>query len=182
MDRMRASSHLAGPNAAYIEELYAAYLDSPSSVPEVWRSYFDTLPLVDGAVGPDTPHTTVIEHFERLGKNKHKARPEQVATHISNAHELKQMHVQDLIEAYRRRGHTKADIDPLKMMIRPGSSMLELSYHSLNSADLDETFNTGTLNYGAETATLRDIQSALEATYCSKIGAEYMHKVDPAEL
>ena len=182
MDRMRASSHLAGPNAAYIEELYEAYLDSPNSVSEVWRSYFDTLPIVDGAVGPDTPHTTVIEHFERLGKNKHKARPEQVATHISNAHELKQMHVQDLIEAYRRRGHTKADIDPLKMMNRPGSSMLELSYHSLNSADLDETFNTGTLNYGAETATLRDIQSALEATYCSKIGAEYMHIVDPAEL
>ena len=77
MDRMRASSHLAGPNAAYIEELYEAYLDSPNSVPEVWRSYFDTLPIVDGAVGPDT---SVIEHFERLGKNKHKARPEQVAT------------------------------------------------------------------------------------------------------
>ena len=66
MDRMRASSHLAGPNASYIEELYEAYLDSPSRVPEVWRSYFDTLPIVDGAVGPDTPHTTVIEHFETV--------------------------------------------------------------------------------------------------------------------
>ena len=167
---------------AWITEEDAEAQYNTKYLTQIMGSYFDTLPLVDGAVGPDTPHTTVIEHFERLGKNKHKARPEQVATHISNAHELKQMHVQDLIEAYRRRGHTKADIDPLEMWNRPGSPMLDLSYHGLNTADLDETFNTGTLNYGGETATLRDIQSALESTYCSKIGSEYMHIVDPTEL
>ena len=54
---MLRSSHLGGQNAAYIEALYEEYLQDPSSVPEVWRSYFDTLPTVASTIGPDTPHS-----------------------------------------------------------------------------------------------------------------------------
>ena len=70
---MLRSSHLSGQNAAYIEGLYENYLEDPSSVPEMWRSYFDTLPMLDGTIGPDTPHSTVVQHFERLGRNRLKA-------------------------------------------------------------------------------------------------------------
>lgn len=181
MQRMQRSSHLGGLNAAYIEDLYETYLEDPGAVAEVWRSYFETLPVVEGAIGADTPHSSVVQHFERLGRNRLKAKPEKVATHISNEHQVRQMRVQDLISAYRHRGHKRANIDPLGMMERPATPILELDYHRLSPADLDETFNTGTFHYGDGTAKLRDIETALQQTYCGSIGAEYMHIVDAAE-
>jgi 2-oxoglutarate dehydrogenase E1 component len=178
---MQKSSHLAGQNAAYIESMYETYLDDPNLVPEKWRSYFEKLPMLEGSIGPDTPHSSVVQHFERLGRNRLKARPEKVATSVSTAHETKQMRVQDLVSAYRHRGHKKANIDPLGMMERPQMPQLELAYHHLSPADLDETFQTGTFHYGDGSAKLRDLVDALEATYCGSIGAEYMHIVDAGE-
>ena len=181
MDRMLRSSHLAGQNAAYIEALYETYLDDPAVVPDNWRAYFEQLPRVAEQEITDTPHSVVINHFERLGRNRLKARPEKVATNISTEHETKQMRVQDLVHAYRHRGHKKANIDPLGMMERPSMPNLELAYHHLSPADLDETFQTGTFHYGDGSAKLRDLVDSLERTYCGSIGAEYMHIVDASE-
>jgi 2-oxoglutarate dehydrogenase E1 component len=181
MQRMLRSSHLGGQNAAYIEALYESFLDNPNTVPTNWRSYFEQLPTVEGVIGPDTPHSAVVNHFERLGRNRLKARPEKVATSISTEHEAKQMRVQDLVSAYRHRGHKKANIDPLGMMERPNMPVLDLAYHHLSPADLDETFQTGTFHYGDGSAKLRDLVDALERTYCGSIAAEYMHIVDAGE-
>ena len=181
MDRMLQSSHLAGQNAAYIETLYESYLDDPDTVPEKWRSYFASLPSTPRYQGPDIPHSSVVQHFERLGRNRLKAKPEKVATSISTEHESKQMRVQDLVHAYRHRGHKKADIDPLGMMARPSMPNLDLAYHHLSPADLDETFQTGTFHYGDSSAKLSELVAALEQTYCGPIGAEYMHIVDASE-
>ncbi len=181
MDRMRKSSHLAGQNAAYIEALYESYLDDPGSVPDNWQTYFQNLALTETQSGPDTPHSVVIQHFERLGRNRLKAKPEKVATSISTLHESKQMRVQDLVHAYRHRGHKKANIDPLGMMERPTMPNLELAYHHLTPADLEETFQTGTFHYEDGSAKLRELIAALEQTYCGSIGAEYMHIVDASE-
>ncbi len=181
MQRMLRSSHLSGQNAAYIETLYETFLDDPNAVANNWRSYFEQLPVVDGVIGPDTPHSSVVEHFERLGRNRLKARPEKVATQISTAHESKQMRVQDLVSAYRHRGHKKANIDPLQMMERESMPVLDLAYHHLSPADLEETYQTGTFHYGDGSAKLCDLVDALEQTYCGSIGAEYMHIVDTGE-
>jgi 2-oxoglutarate dehydrogenase E1 component len=181
MQRMLRSSHLGGQNAAYIEALYEDYLQDPKAIPEVWRSYFDTLPTVESTIGPDTPHSQVIQHFERLGRNRLKARPEKVSTEISSAHETRQMCVQDLVAAYRHRGHKRANIDPLGMMERPSMPVLDLAYHNLSPASLEEIFQTGTFHYGDGAAKLRDLVDALESTYCGSIGAEYMHIVDTRE-
>ena len=40
------SSHMAGANAAYVEELFELYLDDPQSVPATWQEVFDSLPKV----------------------------------------------------------------------------------------------------------------------------------------
>jgi 2-oxoglutarate dehydrogenase E1 component len=81
----------------------------------------------------------------------------------------------------RHRGHKRAALDPLGMMERPPTPVLDLAYHHLSAADLDTVFQTGSFFYGADRATLRDIVSALEHTYCGSVGAEYMHIVDAAE-
>ena len=178
---MQRSSHLAGGNAAYIEMLYEAYLEDPTSVPEVWQQYFNRLPMVEGVAG-DVSHSTVIQHFERLGRNRLKARPERVSTEVSSEHERKQIRVLELISAYRRRGHLKARIDPLEMWVREPAPELELDYHTLNDADLDTVFHTGSAQFfESGQATLRDIVRALSETYCGTIGAEYMHITDEAE-
>ncbi len=44
------SSHLYGGNVAYVEELYEAYLDDVTSVPEQWREVFEQLAKVLGVV------------------------------------------------------------------------------------------------------------------------------------
>ena len=148
LERMLKSSHMAGNNVAYIESLYESFLEDPNSVPVEWREYFEKLPRVETAIQADVPHSTVIQHFERLGRNRLKARPERESTMVVNAHERKQMRVQDLVAAYRHRGHKKAAIDPLGLMERPQTPILDLAYHHLSPADLDETFHTGTFQIG----------------------------------
>jgi 2-oxoglutarate dehydrogenase E1 component len=181
MERMRRSSHLDGNNLAYVEALYEAFLTDPGSVPSQWRDYFEKLPRLEGAVKADVPHSTVVQYFERLGRNRMKARPARESTRVESAHEQKQMRVQDLIAAYRHRGHKKANIDPLGMMERPAMPILDLAYHQLSPADLEETFHTGTFHYGLGTAKLRELVDALEQTYCGSVGSEYMHIVDASE-
>ncbi len=181
LERMQRSSHLAGSNVAYVEELYEAFLDDPSAVSDEWRIYFAALPAVEGAEQVDVPHSRVIQHFERLGRNRLKARPERESTLVQNAHEQKQMRVQDLISGYRHRGHKKASIDPLGLMERPPAAVLDLAYHDLSAVDLEETYHTGSFHYGEGQAKLRELVVALEKTYCGSIGFEYMHIVDAGE-
>ncbi|MEE8243980.1 MAG: 2-oxoglutarate dehydrogenase E1 component, partial [Pseudomonadales bacterium] len=181
LDRMSKSSHLAGTNAAYVEALYETYLTEPNAVPLEWQSYFDELPSVTGAEDSDIPHSGIVQHFERIGRNRLKARPERASAAIESEHERKQMRVAELISAYRHRGHKKADIDPLDMMERPTMPVLDLDYHGLSPAELEEIFSTGTLFYGESTAKLREIVDLLEQTYCASIGAEYMHIVQASE-
>jgi len=181
LEQMQKSSHLAGGNVAYIEGLYESYLEDPNSVPPEWRTYFEKLPRVDGVIAADVPHSTVIRHFELIGRNRLRARPQSLATDVANDQERKQMRVTELIAAYRHRGHKRATLDPLGMMERPPTPVLDLTYHHLSAADLDTVFRTGSFFYGADRATLRDIVAALEHTYCGSVGAEYMHIVDAAE-
>ena len=178
MERMLRSSHLAGTNVAYIEGLYEAYLADPGSVPEQWRAFFERLPQVEGVAHKDVNHADVIEHFERLGRNRLKAQPERVSTLVESNHERKQMRVVALISAYRHRGHKKASLDPLNMMERPAMPVLDLAYHELDVGDLNTVFQTAPFHFGSPTATLSDLIEALEQTYCGAIGAEYMHIVD----
>ena len=179
MYRQWSTSHLFGANAAYIEELYEAYLKDPNSVPEQWRDSFDKLPRVNGTE-QDIPHSTVRQHFLYLAKNKNRVQPLAVSS-VSSEHEKKQVKVLQLITGYRVRGHQKANLDPLNLMDREQVPDLELTHHGLSAADLDTTFQTGNLFIGREEASLRDIIDAMERTYCGSIGVEYMHIVDTAE-
>ncbi len=179
MYRQWSTSHLTGTNAAYVEELYEAYLKDPNSVPEQWRNHFDKLPRVS-QVEHDIPHSTVREHFLYLAKNRSRVQPLAVSS-VSSEHEKKQVKVLHLITAYRVRGHQRANLDPLALMKRKFVPDLALSHHGLSDADSDTTFQTGSLFIGKEEATLSEIIDAMERTYCGSIGAEYMHIVDTSE-
>ena len=184
LDRMRRSSHLAGANAAYIEAMYEEFLAGGEDLPPEWERYFGGLPPLNedaGAEAVEVPHSGIVQHFERIGRNRLKARPEKQSAAVESEHERKQMRVLELIAAYRHRGHKRADIDPLNLMERPAMPVLDLAYHGLSVAELEEIYDTGSLRYGDGKAKLREIVETLELTYCGSIGAEYMHIVQADE-
>ena len=180
MEQFWSTSHISGGNAAYVEELYDTYLHNPNAVPEEWRNYFDQLPRVNGVLTQDTPHSVIRAQFEQLGKSR--VRTVTVAGGaVSAEHEQKQIKVLQLISSYRFRGHQKAQLDPLGLMVREPVADLDLQFHGLTNADLDTVFSTGNLFIGKEQAPLREIIDALEKTYCGHIGAEIMHITPLAE-
>ncbi|MFT4614378.1 MAG: 2-oxoglutarate dehydrogenase E1 component [Bacteroidia bacterium] len=183
MDLLWQSSHIAGGNATYVEDLYEAYLKDPNGVPEQWRDYFDRLPMVesDTLQIEDVPHSVIRERFAQISKMR--VRTDATLAHDSQAteYERKQVRVVQLISAYRQRGHQKADLDPLGLAEREHVPDLELGFHHLSSADFDTVFQTGSLHIGMADATLGEIHEALEQTYCNTIGAEFMHIIDTAQ-
>jgi len=180
MELFRRSSHIAGGNATYVEDLYEQFLLDPNSVPEQWRDYFNKLPRVETKTSllDEVPHSAVRERFARISKMR--VRTEATVAHDNQAtqHERKQVRVLALISAYRQRGHQKAQLDPLGLAEREHVADLELGFHELSAADLDTTFQVGSLKIGNDAATLEQIIAALEKTYCHTVGAEFMHIVD----
>ena len=171
MQQMWSSSHIAGGNVAYVEELYEQYLRDPDSVDVQWRDYFEQLPPVNGA-GVDVSHSAIQAQFQSMARQP--ARPI-ISSEASNEHERKQVQVLRLISAFRIRGHQQAALDPLSLMKREQFPDLTLSYHGLSEADLDTDFQSSTLFIGKEYTSLREIYATLSATYCGSIGVEYMH-------
>ena len=170
------SSHLAGGNIGYIEDLFELYLDDPSAVGEEWRDFFDSMP----SDGVDVKHSEVREQFRELAKNKLKLAGTS-AGGISSDMAEKQVKVLQLINAYRFRGHQHANLDPLGLWKQAPVPDLSLAHHSLTKDDLDTEFNVGSLVIGKDSAKLSEIHTALEKIYCGSIGAEYMHIVSTEE-
>ncbi|KQW07814.1 alpha-ketoglutarate decarboxylase [Leifsonia sp. Root4] len=87
--------------------------------------------------------------------------------------------VQELINAFRVRGHLMADIDPLEYVQRSHPD-LDIATHGLTFWDLDREFVTG--GFGEKrSALLRDILGVLRDSYCRTTGIEYMHIQDPVQ-
>ncbi len=172
-------SQLAGHNAAYLEDLYERFLSDPASVSEHWRSFFQTLPRVNGH-GAEPSHATIRETFRALTRVPYTGGRSEPGAAGLRTHEEKQIRVLQLINAYRFRAHQIADIDPLGLRDRSMLEELTPEAHGLNEADLDTLYDTGSLAIG-EKATLREILQRLKAVYCGSVGAEYMHITETPE-
>ena len=181
LDRMLASSHLSGGSASYIEAMYEQFLSDTDDVPDEWREYFESL-AVQQQEEVDVSHKTIVDHFERLGRNRFKAQVERESNEYIAEHERKQIRVLELVNEYRNRGHRRAKIDPLDMLERSSCDELTLDWHQLSEADLSTEFSTGSNPFlDKPTAPLLEIIDALEATYCGSIGAEYAYISDEQE-
>src|SRR5690606_13490000 len=55
------STPLQGANASFIEALYESYLESPASVPEVWRRFFESV----GSEHDEVAHGPIREALGR---------------------------------------------------------------------------------------------------------------------
>ncbi|TQV73578.1 2-oxoglutarate dehydrogenase E1 component [Aliikangiella marina] len=175
IERMHKTSHISGGSAAYVEELFEQYLDDHESVPTEWQDYFKSMADETGPGTSDVSHAAIRAHFYQLANNQKKSGT------VSFEHETKQIAVLKLIESYRSRGHQEAKLDPLGLMEREQVTDLKLNFHGLSDADLGTEFQTHTLYFGKEKAQLREIVANLRKTYCTSIGAEFMHIVNSEE-
>jgi 2-oxoglutarate dehydrogenase E1 component len=193
-----ATSFLNGTNAAFVEQIYAAWLANPSSVDEGWQGYFaqlgeqelsptqlgrgpawkrDTRPdfasgdLIAALTGQDPPAAP-----GKPGKGKSAAAPAAAApaaadTTDAAAHSI---HAVQMIRAYRMIGHLEADLDPLGITPKTPQATLDPKQYKFEGATLDlPIYVDGIL--GFQTATPRQLLDKLRAIYCGRIGYEFMH-------
>ena len=120
-----------GTNFSYLENLYNQYLINPDTVESKWKQYFDSIQNGTGEIN----HQHILQEF----KNK-KFYPNDSTHSVKNSTSNKSSDVQNLVNAYRRRGHQIATIDPLDLRVKKEIPELVLSFHNLTPNDLTEKF------------------------------------------
>jgi multifunctional 2-oxoglutarate metabolism enzyme len=103
--------------------------------------------------------------------------PDQQASHEGDLD--KATRVNELIHAYRVRGHLMADTDPLEFKVRSHPD-LDVVNHGLSLWDLDREFPVAGFA-GKRMMKLREVLGVLRDSYCRTVGIEYMHMQDPDE-
>jgi 2-oxoglutarate dehydrogenase E1 component len=172
------TTFLNGANAAFIAALYARFLEEPDAVDASWRRFFaeladDAPALIAELRGPSwaAPPPAAAAPAD-IGPT---ADAEALRRATSDSISALQ-----LVRAYRVRGHLEAELDPLGLDNRRPQPDLDYRSYGFAEADLDREIYINNL-FGRERAPLRDIVAILRATYCGRIGVEYMHIQVPAE-
>ncbi|HWS01465.1 MAG TPA: 2-oxoglutarate dehydrogenase E1 component [Prolixibacteraceae bacterium] len=136
-----------------VEELYRNYLENPVNVEPSWRNFF--------------------EGFELARKSyKETAIPAADEDRIQ-----KEFRIINLITGYRQRGHLFTRTNPVRKR-RTYSPTLDYKNFGLEESDLNTIFHAGK-EIGIGHATLKEIISHLETTYCESIGAEFLYMRQP---
>jgi len=94
----------------------------------------------------------------------------------------KVVHVHQLINMYRVRGHLIANLDPLGRLEPHTHPELDIGHYGLSIWDLEREFPIGSLGAGrlhVDRMALRDILGVLRDAYARTIGVEYMHIQEP---
>ncbi|MCK4707463.1 MAG: 2-oxoglutarate dehydrogenase E1 component, partial [Gammaproteobacteria bacterium] len=170
MKKQQQESYLFGSNAAYFEDLYSQYLTNENNVDEEWRDWFKSLKNGSGTV--DADHVSIRAQVKQAVQNK-KSSTVSVSS-SQHSHQLKQISVLQLINAYRFRGFQKAKLDPLGLTINDVGNELSIEAYDLTPDDLTTVFATGSM-FGVDEAPLQEIIDRLQKTYCGAIGSEFMY-------
>ncbi|EED24219.1 alpha-ketoglutarate dehydrogenase complex subunit Kgd1, putative [Talaromyces stipitatus ATCC 10500] len=175
-------SFLQGNTANYIDEMYLAWRNDPSSVHISWQTYFKNMENGDMPISQafQPPPTIVPTPVGGVPQHMHAA-----------GHDLtNHLKVQLLVRAYQARGHHKSKTDPLGIRgeaeafgyNRPKE--LELDHYGFTERDLDQEFTLGPgilprfETESRKKMTLREIIAACEKIYCGSYGVEYIHIPD----
>ena len=188
-------------NAEYVAHLYAAYMNNANDVDGSWQSFFNGLGdaerelLAELSGASWTPEenrksgrafgVARVADAESVASEAPANEPSRRMSDRVSRDEL-QAAAKDsvsalmLIRAHRVRGHLMSDLDPLGLKTIDVHPDLDPAHYGFGSGDYDRPIYIGGV-LGMETGTLTEIVRALKATYCGKIGVEYMHMADPKE-
>ncbi len=155
---MKDFSYITNSHPAFIEGLYQQFLTDPASVdPDIIKFFegFD-FALQNGTAAPG------------------QSAPSTLSTVSADwANEIK---VYRLILGYRNKGHLIATTNPIRTRKDRGAN-LDLSCFELTEADLDKTFQVGSI-IGLGATTLKNILTHLQKTYAHSLGIEFKYISD----
>ncbi|MCR9139874.1 MAG: 2-oxoglutarate dehydrogenase E1 component [Alphaproteobacteria bacterium] len=204
-EAFQATSFLYGSNASYIEDLYAQYEDSPTSVPPEWQSFFGSLkddadavrkaargaswkrdnwPIIENGEwvsALDGDWGEVEKHME--GRLKEKSANGVAILSDDDVQQATRDSVRAImmIRAYRMRGHLHANLDPLGLAgEKEDYNELSPENYGFSPDEFDRRIFLDNV-LGLEYATINEMIDILRRTYCSTIGVEFMHISNPEE-
>ncbi|QDU94999.1 2-oxoglutarate dehydrogenase E1 component [Lignipirellula cremea] len=158
----------------YVERLFEAYRSDPSQVSPAWKRYFDD--LTHGAHTNGASAKAFRPTFRPASVfNPASGRNGADTATPSDSAQL-QDRVDQLVRAYRARGHYSAKLDPLGFK-RTDAPDLSLRKFQLSDGDLDRTCSAAEIG-GPTTQSLRQIVDRMRKTYCRYIGVQFMHVSD----
>lgn len=164
-------NHLSCYNTRFAEQQLDNYLRDPASVAPAWRKWFEQMNGDVSARVASHPPTARRSVF-----NPASASAMTPGQHLASAR--MQDRVDQLITAFRVRGHLAAQLDPLGMA-RP--SPPELSYEAYGLTKQDLGRRCSTLSGGAaDTRTVAEVIERMRSVYCRHLGVQFMHIDEPA--
>jgi 2-oxoglutarate dehydrogenase E1 component len=191
-----ATSFLNGTNAPYVEQMYAAWAADPNSVDASWQAYFaqvseqglsptqlgrgpawkrdakTTVPasdLIAALTGQEPPAAP-----GKAGAKDKGGKPAAASAADTTDAAKHSIHAVQMIRAYRMIGHLEADLDPLGITPRTPQQTLDPKHYGFEGAMLEQPIYVDGI-LGFERATPRQLLEKLRATYCGRIGYEFMH-------
>jgi 2-oxoglutarate dehydrogenase E1 component len=164
------TSLLTGDNAAFLDQLYTDWCRDPASVSPDWADYFAA---ADGKLGAGLPAAADGPSFRPRSIFHGRGGGSSAAADTRTAH--RQAAAAQLINAYRVRGHTEANIDPLGNRDILPHPELQLEFYGLGPDDLDVEVSGRPLYGVPEMTTLRTIVERCRNAYCSGFGVEFMN-------
>ena len=190
-----SDSFLQGNTANYVDEMYMAWKQDPSSVHVSWQVYFKNMESGDMPTSRAfTPPLTIVPQpvggptqsysttaVRDMAQGMAQGQGSDITNHLK---------VQLLVRAYQARGHHKAKIDPLgirnqaKGVGYSNPRELDLKNYNFSDSDMEREFELGPgilprfRTESRQTMTLRGIIDTCERLYCGSFGVEYIHIPD----
>ena len=158
---MKDFSYITNSHPSFIEGMYQQFLNDASSVDPDLKKFFEgfDFAMQNGSI-------------TSVATSSASANP--IAT--SNADWANEIKVYRLILGYRNKGHLIATTNPIRTRKDRGAN-LDLAFFGLTDADLDKTFNVGSI-IGLGTTSLKNILAHLQKTYASNVGIEFKYISD----
>lgn len=195
---LESDNFLSGTNGVYVDKMYAAWRKDAASVHSSWDAYFSS---VDQGISPSDAFQaapTQNNLRQSQGQNQGQSQFQNVSKRslTSDHNDPILLNIEDtnkvilLIRAFQRNGYLEADIDPLNQddaesktkqyKVYSQLSTLDYKSYGFTEADLEKEFHISNVHLTgifSETKPLKlkEIISRLKKTYCSTIGAEFMH-------
>ncbi|MEO8530969.1 MAG: 2-oxoglutarate dehydrogenase E1 component, partial [Deltaproteobacteria bacterium] len=200
--QFEALSFLQGPNADYLDALYARYVADPNSVDPSWADWFrqlgdagDAQAQSDGASWtrsdwPPQPTDDLTQALDgqwadpgkQADKLKAKAAEKGVTLSDTQVRQavLDSIRALMIIRAYRIRGHLAANLDPLGLQQEKPHPELDPKSYGFTEADMDRPIFIDQV-LGLDFASMRQIVEIVKRTYCGTFALQYMHISDPEQ-
>src|SRR5689334_2826901 len=142
---MKDFSYITNSHPGYIENLYQDYVKDPASVDPELKKFFEGF---DFAVSSGKASSNGGAHAT------------EVATPAASLDWKREISAYRMILGYRNKGHLIAETNPIRKRKDRGAN-LDLGFFGFTEADLDKTFQAGTL-IGLGPAPLRKIIEHLQ--------------------